>query len=155
MPFQPGDVIRVRFPLADASGTLVRPAVVLADDGVDVIALRVTSHPPRLGTADVALRDWSLAGLLRPSTVRLKPAALSPSLVLGSIGHLSPTDWAQVLRALLTEWIGRPAAAAFLATQSLAGLPAALIEALARVSLQAAVTTPGVDLAALRGLLPP
>ncbi len=105
MNYKVGEVVLLRFPFTDASGSKQRPALVLLDanDG-DILVARITTKNYAT-THDVAMVDWSAAGLLAASTVRLhKLATLETSLVKRSLGHLTATDFvvieAQLARLL-------------------------------------------------------
>jgi mRNA interferase MazF len=77
--YLPGDVVLVRFPFADASQNKQRPALVVFDQGdQDVLVARVTTHAGR-SAFDVSLADWSSAGLLALSYVRVTSLPRSES----------------------------------------------------------------------------
>jgi mRNA interferase MazF len=106
--FQTGDLILVDFPLTVSGPGKPRPGLVLLDTGdADVLLARVTTqgkHTP----FDIAVSDWQQAGLLAPSTVRLrKLATLAKSRVQRFLGTLTATDRQQVrsaLQQLLSGW---------------------------------------------------
>ena len=95
--YRRGDVILVRFPFTDLRATKLRPAVVLAVHGEDVIVVGIFSMIP--GT----LRDtWLLldehhpqfaaTGLKRASVVKAeKLAVLHRSVIHSTIGSLPST----------------------------------------------------------------
>ena len=96
-----GDIVLLKFPFTDASGSKRRPALLLLDTGDDdIVVARVTgqlSATPQ----DVTLNEWQQAGLLLPSVVRLhKVAALQRSLVDKKLGRLTPGDWSRVVLTL-------------------------------------------------------
>ena len=104
MAFAAGDVVLVPFPFTDLTATRVRPAVVVSSPDYeqetgDIILTMVTSRRHDL-TTDFALQDWSEAGLLRPSWVRVKLATLDHRLVQYSPGHLSERDASSMGRSL-------------------------------------------------------
>jgi len=103
MPFEPGEIVLLAFPFS--SGTVVkqRPALVLLDTGdLDILVARITTQVHD-STYDVLLQDWSSAGLLASSTVRLhKLATLEKSRVQRRLGRLSPRDRATVQAAVQT-----------------------------------------------------
>jgi mRNA interferase MazF len=106
--YQPGEVILAAFPLVAGGTGKVRPSVVLIDSGdADVLVARVTSRT-RQTPYDVALADWSGAGLLAPSVVRLhKVATLQKSLVQRTLGALQHEDHQQlstVLQQMFGSW---------------------------------------------------
>ena len=94
-----GDVITVDFP-----GTLEtkrRPAVVVSTDTFHstrpdaVLALLTSQTSGTTGPTDYLLRDWSKAGLRRPSAFRVFLATV-PATSITLIGHLSDHDWQEV-----------------------------------------------------------
>ena len=66
---QPGEVWIADIPFTSGTDSKLRPVLVLWTDAADVVVAAVTSAPPRSAT-DVALQDWSAAGLRVASTVR-------------------------------------------------------------------------------------
>jgi len=95
--YQPGEVILLSFPFADATKSKRRPALVFLDTGdEDIIVARITSQIPQT-VFDVELVEWQQAGLLLPSVVRVhKLATLEKRLVERSLGVLASADWVQV-----------------------------------------------------------
>ncbi|MFO0792081.1 MAG: type II toxin-antitoxin system PemK/MazF family toxin [Pirellulales bacterium] len=65
-----GEIFICRFPFTSGQMSKARPALVLFDVGSDVVICRITSaqHTDPL---DVAIADWSAAGLAKPSIARL------------------------------------------------------------------------------------
>jgi mRNA interferase MazF len=98
MPFQKGNIVLIPFPYTDLSATKTRPAVVVSSDLyhelrpellLAYVSSQVTNAQPEL---DYILADWQQAGLLRPSFVRPKIAAIEPSLIVYRVGQLTPND---------------------------------------------------------------
>ena len=67
---QPGEVWLADIPFTSGVASKLRPVLVLWTDAADVVVAAVTSAQPR-STTDVALQNWSAAGLRVASTVRL------------------------------------------------------------------------------------
>ena len=95
---QRGDVVLIPFPYTDLSATKTRPAVVVSSDLyhqarseclLAYISSQVAQADPRL---DYILVDWTSAGLLKPSFMRPKIAAIDPVLVVHRVGILSARD---------------------------------------------------------------
>ncbi len=101
MAYGRGDIVLVPFPFTDLSAARVRPAVVVSAPVVadDLIVAMVTGQA-QTGPTDYALRDWTAAGLARPSWVRAKLATLHERLVQFSPGRLSRRDMSAVERRL-------------------------------------------------------
>lgn len=111
MPFEFGDVILVPFPFTDQTQTKKRPAIVVSSAEYnhlmrDVVLLAVTSQPLRSANiGEFEIRDWNEAGLLKPSVVKPLLATLDATIVIRSLGHLSPNDRVGV-RGALEEILG-------------------------------------------------
>ena len=165
MAFQRGDVVLIPFPYTDLSASKTRPAVVVSSDiyhavRSEFLLAYVSSQISQANPiTDYVLVDWSDAGLLKPSFVRPKVAAVEPALVIHRVGALSTRDLLEVDRclrramALVETTLGD-----VLAEVDLTAHPAATVQALAEKSVAAAVSfasagEPGVHLDRLRELL--
>lgn len=72
-----------------------RPVLILDDQGVLVLGLKLTSHKPRDG--EYGLKKWKESGLTKPTTVRVsKKLRLSQTDIKGKIGKLHPVDIAKL-----------------------------------------------------------
>ena len=102
---QPGEVWIADIPFTSGAASKPRPVLVLWTDAGDVVVAAVTSAQPR-STTDVALQDWSAAGLRVASTVRLSRLdCLEQSLLRRRLGVLAQSDadhwkriWANEIR---------------------------------------------------------
>ncbi len=165
MAFQRGDVVLIPFPFTDLSATKTRPAVVVSSAVYhtirsELLLAYVSSQVSRANPAiDYLLTDWRSAGLLKPSFVRPKVAAVEPTLVALRIGTLSARDLLGVDRSLrramgLTE----TALVDVLHEVDLKTQPADLVQSLAEKAVATAVSlatenVPDIDLDRLRELL--
>lgn len=89
------DVVLVNFIFEDNSNlSKRRPAVVLKDGTVLLLAAKVTSKVDKYhGFYDYSIKDWKYANLKQPSVVRLdKVVELPTTEVIKVIGHLSARD---------------------------------------------------------------
>ncbi|MSU61060.1 MAG: type II toxin-antitoxin system PemK/MazF family toxin [Pedosphaera sp.] len=94
-----GDIYLAEIVFTDGSGSKVRPTLVLAKDGSDLIVAPLTRHAPRTGS-DVELSAWAESGLSGPSTVRCsKIGPLSRDSFRRRIGRLPPEDLCRVSNA--------------------------------------------------------
>lgn len=95
--YKAGDILLLHFPFTNSSGSKQRPGLVLLDAGDgDIVVARITSQSYST-PYDVALSEWSAAGLLFASTVRLhKIITLDGSLVNRPLGQLTEADLASV-----------------------------------------------------------
>ena len=102
-----GEVILVRFPFSDLTGSKVRPAVVVsaAHSSQDVIVVPLTSRSSGLLVGEFVLQDWQQAGLNVPSAVKRGLFTLESSLIVRSVGQLLEVD-SQALEQSLRDWLG-------------------------------------------------
>ncbi|MBX3061212.1 MAG: type II toxin-antitoxin system PemK/MazF family toxin [Anaerolineae bacterium] len=104
---QRGDIVIVRFPFTDLSGSKRRPAVVLAVYSPDVVVAFISSVVPTVPEkSDVMLQptiaDFAATGLKVPSVIRLrKLATLEQNLITRRMGRLSSGLLTAVDEALL------------------------------------------------------
>jgi len=87
MVFQRGDLVLIPFPYTDLSATKTRPAVVVSSSFYhsirsELLLAYVSSQVSKADPAlDYVLINWKESGLLKPSFIRLKVAAIEPRLV--------------------------------------------------------------------------
>lgn len=93
-----GDIVLVPFPFTDQSGAKKRPAVIVSSAKYnaarrDVILMAVTSQVSKISAfGETPVTDWRQAGLLFSSTIKPVVATIEATLVLRSLGALSPRD---------------------------------------------------------------
>lgn len=106
-----GEVILVPFPFTNQTGGKKRPAVVISSDAYhahrpDLLIMAITSQEHTAPDfASFAIIDWPDAGLLKPSFAKPVLTTIEQSLVMRSMGHLSPQD-RQTLRNMLSQILG-------------------------------------------------
>lgn len=107
--FSKNEVLLVRYPFSDLTAAKIRPALVVNAPHVsdDYFIVPLTSRTDRLGAGEFVLADWQTAGLNLPSAVKRGLYTVHGSLVLKSVGHLSPRD-AQQVEHSLRQWLGLP-----------------------------------------------
>ncbi|MBC7909652.1 MAG: type II toxin-antitoxin system PemK/MazF family toxin [Pyrinomonadaceae bacterium] len=107
--YSKNEVVLVRYPFSDLSGSKVRPAIVVnaPHASQDVFIIPLTSNVARLLAGEFALLDWSQAGLNVPSVVKRGLYTIQQSLIAKSIGKLSGTD-ANAVESSLRDWLGLP-----------------------------------------------
>lgn len=88
------DVVLVRYPFSDLSGSKIRPAVVSNAPHVsqDIFIVPLTSKTSALLPGEFVLSDWSQAGLNVESAVKRGVYTVHESLVARTIGQLSVAD---------------------------------------------------------------
>lgn len=98
-----GDIVLVPFPFTDLTGTKVRPACVLADDGRDVTLSFISSVVENPGSFDLKLRpDATSNNLKKESLLKVsKLATLSRNMILGKVGVLLPGQLRDVDKLLV------------------------------------------------------
>lgn len=95
MTYQRGDVVLIPFPFTDLTATKTRPAVVISSSSYhqarpELLLAYVSSQVAKADQSiDYVLSDWKAAGLLKPSFVRPKIAAVEPQLIVHRIGSSS------------------------------------------------------------------
>lgn len=88
-----GSIVVVDFPATSGSPGKRRPSVVIYDSGdADIVIAKLTTKG-RSSSCDVALNDWSAAGLRAPSVRRLhKLLTIEKAMVRSVMGSLSAND---------------------------------------------------------------
>jgi mRNA interferase MazF len=100
---QPGEIWLADIPFTSGVASKLRPVLILWTDAADVVVAAVTSAQSRSPT-DVALLNWSAAGLRVASTVRLSRLdCLEQNLLRRRLGALAATDVVQVKRVWAQE----------------------------------------------------
>lgn len=95
-----GDIVLITFPFTDLSGSKLRPAVVLADTGLDLTVCFITTQVQWQEPTDILLIPDLINGLRRTSLIRTsKIATLDKTLAKGLLGMLAESE--------LTELNGR------------------------------------------------
>ena len=101
-----GDIVLVPFSFTDQSGVKKRPAVIVSGAAYnrarrDVVIMAVTSQIKPSGTfAEVIIRDWQAAGLLKPSAIKPVFATIEQTLILKRLGQLSTRDQPALRKAI-------------------------------------------------------
>ena len=105
--YSKSEVILVRYPFSNLSGSKVRPAVVVnaPHTSQDVVIVPLTSKVSPLLAGEFVLADWRAAGLNVPSAAKRGLYTVHQSLIMKSIGNLSGAD-AGSLENSLRDWLG-------------------------------------------------
>jgi mRNA interferase MazF len=104
MTIRPGEFWVADIPYTSGASSKKRPVLVLWLDAADVVVAAVTTAEPR-SSLDVALSEWSAAGLRKASTVRLSRLdCLEQSLLIGRIGTIAAAD-ADNVRQTWTKFV--------------------------------------------------
>lgn len=100
------DVVLVRYPYSDLTGSKVRPAVVVGATSAsqDVFIVPLTSRTTSLLPFEFVLAEWRSAGLNVPTAVKRGILTVHERLVTQKIGKLSVADSAD-LEASLRAWL--------------------------------------------------
>jgi mRNA interferase MazF len=109
--YQFGEVILVPFPFTNQAESKKRPAVVISSPAYhanrpDLLIMAITSQThttPDFATVPVI--DWQAAGLLKPSFAKPVLTTLEQTLVIRSMGNLTPRDQ-HSLRQMLAQIFG-------------------------------------------------
>lgn len=105
--YSKSDIVLVRYPFSNLSGSKVRPAVVVnaSHASQDVIIVPLTSKVSPLLAGEFVLADWGAAGLNVVSAAKRGLYTVHQSLVMKSVGRLSAAD-ADSLDDSLRGWLG-------------------------------------------------
>ncbi len=88
-----GDIILIKFPFTDLSGSKLRPAVVLADRSLDFTVCFITTQTKWQESTDVLLLPSAISGLRKQSLIRTsKIATVDRTLAKGLLGKLSQLE---------------------------------------------------------------
>ncbi len=101
------EVVLVRYPFTDLSGSKVRPCVVVhaPHSSHDSIGVPLTSHTTALLVGEFVMNDWAAVGLHVPTAAKRGIATIDSRLILKSLGRLSLLD-AEHLDQSLRMWLG-------------------------------------------------
>ncbi len=102
-----GDVILVRYPFEDLSGSKLRPTVIVnaPHESTDLIFVPLTSRVTGLKSGEFVLADYRGAGLNVPTAAKRGFHALAERFVLKFVGHLTHADVDALDRAI-AYWLG-------------------------------------------------
>ncbi len=93
-----GEIFLCQFPFTSGANSKIRPALILFDLQNDAIICRVTSVLHN-GAFDVHIKDWSSAGLIKPSVARIDRLVTAERRVfLRRLGVLSSSDRDEIRR---------------------------------------------------------
>ncbi len=88
-----GDLVLIRFPFTDLSGSKLRPAVVLAETPLDFTVAFITTQLQWAEPTDVTLIPTATNGLRAASLIRTsKIATLDRALARGLLGTLAVSE---------------------------------------------------------------
>ena len=102
----PGDIVLVKFPFTDLTATKLRPAVVLATHGIDLVIVGIFSSPPPpfkrtwivLNSKD---RHFAETGLKITSVIKAERiAVIEQSVVARRLGALSASQMKKIQKAV-------------------------------------------------------
>ncbi len=107
--YSKNEVILVKYPFSDLTGSKVRPAIVVhaVHSSQDVLIVPLTSKTTALLTGEFVLVDWKKAGLNVVSAVKRGIYTVQQNLVIKSVGKLSDEDAGGVENSL-RDWLGLP-----------------------------------------------
>lgn len=102
-----GEVVLVRYPFSDLSGSKVRPAVIVNAPHIskDIFILPLTSKINFLLPGEFVLSHWSYAGLNVETAVKRGIYTVHQSLIIQEVGTLSDSDHKDLNNALRL-WLG-------------------------------------------------
>lgn len=85
-----GEIILVKFPFTDLTRSKLRPAMVLAERGQDILTAFITSNTENLNNDEIIIEADEKNKLKQKSKINLfKIATLKKDLVLGKLGNIN------------------------------------------------------------------
>ena len=101
------DIVLVRYPFSDLSGSKVRPAIVVQEPhpSEDFFIIPLTSRTTGLMAGEFVLDDWETVGLNVPTALKRGLYTVHKVLIIKKIVHLSHRD-AHLTEQSLREWLG-------------------------------------------------
>ncbi len=88
-----GDIVLIPFPFTNLVGFKKRPAVIIYNDGIDIIVVFITTKLKWSEKTDVLLEPGNENRLKKTSLIRTnKLATLDIELVIGKLGELSSSS---------------------------------------------------------------
>jgi mRNA interferase MazF len=105
--YSQGEVVLVRYPFSDLSGSKVRPAIIInvLYTSQDRFIVPLTSKTTLLLSGEFVLTDWHQAELNVATAVKRGIYTIHESLITKSVGNLSDVD-KQELEKSLRLWLG-------------------------------------------------
>lgn len=102
-----GEVVLVRYPFSDLSGSKIRPACIVNTPHLskDVFILPLTSKTTLLLAGEFVLQDWRQAGLNVETAVKHGLYTVHQNLIAQRVGILSGSDL-NALAGALRLWLG-------------------------------------------------
>jgi mRNA interferase MazF len=101
------DIILVRYPFSDLSGSKVRPAVIVnaVHRSQDLFMVPLTSKTTALMAGEFLLSDWQAMGLNVETAVKRGLYTVQANLVVATVGRLLDLDVEQLEKSL-RGWLG-------------------------------------------------
>lgn len=88
-----GDIVLIKFPFTDLTGSKLRPAVVLFISDLDIMVSFITTQLNRIEPTDIKLSPSFQNGIKKNSLIKLsKIATIDKTLALGKIGKLTQME---------------------------------------------------------------
>jgi mRNA interferase MazF len=105
--YSKNDVVLVRYPFSDLSGSKIRPAIVVhaPHPSQDTFIIPLTSKTAGLLPGEFVLGDWATAGLNVPTAVKRGLYTIHQALIIKRIGRLAQGD-AHLVEQSLRQWLG-------------------------------------------------
>lgn len=102
-----GEVVLVRYPFSDLSGSKIRPAAIVSapHPSKDVFIVPLTSKTTSLQAGEFILKHWSQAGLNVETAIKRGVYTVQQNLIVHRVGKLSGSDLKDLDDAL-GLWLG-------------------------------------------------
>ncbi|WP_368276344.1 type II toxin-antitoxin system PemK/MazF family toxin [Coprococcus sp. RTP21204st1_G4_RTP21204_210225] len=102
-----GDVWWIHFPYGDEDREKRRPAIIIDDDTIAILAMYVTSRNKE-NPYSIEIEDWKAVGLSRPSWTRIdKIVKISEWYMDRKIGRISEKDFLKIMQLFVEVTSGK------------------------------------------------
>ena len=102
-----GEVWWIHFPFEDLDDLKRRPAIVIDDETIAILAMYVTSKNKDNSPYSIALKDWDATGLSKPSWARIdKIVSITEWYMDSKAGELSERDRTMILQLVAEYTMG-------------------------------------------------
>ncbi len=105
--YSKNDVILVRYPFSDLSGSKVRPAIVVSTLHIseDFFIVPLTSKTKHLLDGEFVLANWKETGLNVATAIKRGIYTIKQNLIMKRVGSLTAFD-AEKLEKSMCKWLG-------------------------------------------------
>ncbi|MDE3056615.1 MAG: type II toxin-antitoxin system PemK/MazF family toxin [Bacteroidota bacterium] len=109
MKYHRREIVLAQFPFTDGTGKKLRPILILVESSrlhSDYLAMFISSQLSQKEEHDIVIdpakKEFASSGLSKPSLMKLlKLGTISESLILGTLGELSKSEFVKIVSSLV------------------------------------------------------